>query len=127
MPSIGYLRRAWRTATSAFGERPGPIAADDLNVRMVPQPRRHGLGRAVRQHVHRTVRLHVHEHGAVRVAAAQRELVDANDPERTGRRNRQGPNQVEERRPRSLGIQLAGHPFAGAAAEGQSDLSQHRP
>jgi hypothetical protein len=98
VPSISNLYRARRTATSAFGERPGAIAADDLDVRMVPQPSRQGLGRAVRQHVHRTVRLHVHEHRAVGVTAAERELVDANDPEWARRGNRQGPNRAPRRR-----------------------------
>jgi len=93
---------------------------------MILQPRGQGLGRAVRVHVDEPVSLHVHEHGAVAMAAPQRELVDANGSERTGRSFGQIADETEQRRSGPSGIQPASRPLAGSAAEGQSEIDEHR-
>ena len=51
MPPVGDLNGLRRPLAGAVGVGAGPIADDDLDRRMIPQPRGQGLGRAVGQQV----------------------------------------------------------------------------
>ena len=80
----GAWGAAWRTASANAPLRPG----DDLDVLgpMVLQPGHHGGGFAVGQHVYYTILFQVHHDGSVADAAAEREIVNSQDPQgRVGR------------------------------------------
>ncbi len=74
---LSGLRRALRRR-----RRVGVVAVthDDLNARPGRQPPRDGVGAAVGQHVEGPVALQVHDERAVGQAAAEGEIVDADDP-----------------------------------------------
>jgi len=91
VPAVGDLPRLRCAGTRALRVRSSSIAADDFDAGMLLQPRGQCRGRAVAQHIDRAARVHVHEHGAVGVAAAHRELVNADDPKHAGRRHGQSP------------------------------------
>ena len=83
MPPIGDLDGPRRPLAGALGVGAGPIADDDLDRRMVLEPRGQGPGRAVGQQVDAAPALEITEDRAV-VAA----LAPVIDPENTRRERR---------------------------------------
>jgi hypothetical protein len=74
----------------------GAVACDHLHSRMLPEPLRQGLGRALRQQGHRLPEFQVHQDGAIRVAFPQGEIVHTEDlgcGKRRGRLPAQPPQQ----------------------------------
>jgi hypothetical protein len=61
MEAIGDLGGLWSAAAYRLGIRAVPIAADDHDVGMGDQPRRHRIGRAHREDVHDLSTLQIHQ------------------------------------------------------------------
>ncbi len=82
MEAIGDLGGLRRAAANRLGIRAVPIAADDHDVGMGGQPRRHRIGRAHREDVHDPPPLQIHEDRPVVVLALlPRPVIDADDVE----------------------------------------------
>ena len=80
MPPVGDLHSVGRAVPGAVGVPTGPVSADHLYAGMETEPVGEIGGFSAQEHVDRSVPVgQVDEHGAVLVAAAQRELVDAED------------------------------------------------
>jgi hypothetical protein len=77
VPPVGYLDRCGCAGAGAVGVGAGAVPADHLHPGVLEQPGREGVGFPVREQVDRTVGIHVDQHGAVPVAAPQREVVHA--------------------------------------------------
>lgn len=80
MPAIGDLHRLRGGHRGGFGVGVGPVAADHLDLRPSVQPGCDRRGLSIREQIHRATTGHVDHDGAVDVAAAQREVVDPQQP-----------------------------------------------
>src|SRR5215203_5313588 len=83
MPPVGDLNGLRRSLAGSIGVGAGPIADDDLDRRMVLEPRGQGLGRAVGQQVDAAPALEITEDRAVALAFAP--VIDAEDTRRERR------------------------------------------
>src|SRR4029453_144879 len=83
MPPAGNLDGLRRPLAGALGVGAGPIADDDLDRRMVLEPRGQGLGRAIGQQVDAAPALEITEDRAVALAFAP--VIDAEDTRRQRR------------------------------------------
>jgi len=97
VPPVGHLDCERGAAGGAFGVAAAPVAADHLHAGAAVQPRPEGVRGSFREQVDGAAGLDVHQHGAVDVAAAQREVIDAQHPRRGERRLRQGADQPQQR------------------------------
>ena len=81
--AVGDLCCLGRCLAHRLGERTTPVPSNDLDVLgpMVFEPGRHGGGFAVGQHVHHTMLLEIDHNGSVAHPAAEREIVNAQDPQ----------------------------------------------
>ena len=77
VPAVGDLDRAGGALAGAFGVGAGPVPADHRGPGMSLQPALQGGGLPVREQVDDLPGGHVDQDGAVDVALAQREVVDA--------------------------------------------------
>src|SRR4051794_31222742 len=85
MPPVGDLNGLLRSLAGSLGVGAGPIAHDDLDRRMVLEPRGQGLGRTVGQQVDPAPALEVTEDRAVAPAFAPGPVIDAEDTRRERR------------------------------------------
>ena len=83
MPPVGDLNGLRRSLAGALGVGAGPIADDDLDRRMVLEPRGQGLGRAIGQQVDPAPALEITEDRAVVAALAP--VINAEHPRRERR------------------------------------------
>jgi hypothetical protein len=74
-PAVGDLDCLWCPAGAAVGIAIRPVPADHFRPRAGGQPGSEGVGGAFCQDVHRAAGGHIHQHGPVTMAAAQRELI----------------------------------------------------
>ena len=75
MPAVRDLHRVRRPVARALGVGARAVAADHLHAGMPAQPLGEGAGLPVREEIHRTVAVHVDQHGAVDVTASEREVI----------------------------------------------------
>jgi hypothetical protein len=125
MPPVGDLDRQRRALGCAFGVAAAAVAADDLHARMRIEPACERLRGSLRQHVHRPASLDIHQHRAVDVSLAQREVVHSQHQRHAGSRVGRGADQPEQRRPAHGAGQLAAEARTGAAAQRERDCLQH--
>src|SRR4051812_50106618 len=90
MPPVGDLNGLRRSLAGALGVGAGPIADDDLDRRMVLEPRGQGLGRAIGQQVDAAPALEITQDRAVVAALAPSPVIDPEHPRRE-RRAGDGP------------------------------------
>ncbi len=77
METICYLNRLRGADRSALGITAGSIARDDLDFRMIFEPRGQSLRVAVIQHVHRAMTLQIAQQCSISLATANGPVVDA--------------------------------------------------
>jgi hypothetical protein len=126
MPAVGDLDRLRRGLPGAVGVGAGAVPADDLGSRVLPQPGGEGGRLPVGQQVHRLVGGHVDQHGAVGVAAAQREVVHPQHPDPGRLGLGQGAQQPQQGGAAGPGPKGLRQPGAAAARQRQADRLQHR-
>nr|WP_245685698.1 hypothetical protein [Streptomyces yerevanensis] len=80
VPGVRRLPGLGSPAPGTFGVSAGPVRADHLDFRMAAQPVGERVGVPARQHIDRATSFQVHQDRGVRVALAQREVVDPKDP-----------------------------------------------
>jgi hypothetical protein len=124
VPAVGDLDGERGAAGGALGVAAAAVAADHLDTGMGVQPGSEGVRGPPGKHVDRAPGLDVHQHGAVDVAAAQGEIIDAQHPRGGGRRLGQGAEQPQQRGPAGRAGQPAAQPGSGPAAQGQRDRAQ---
>ncbi|HEY4992538.1 MAG TPA: hypothetical protein VII33_10695 [Nakamurella sp.] len=111
MPAVGDLHRIRRAVPGAVSVAAGPVPADHLHAGMSAQPVGEVAGFPAEEDVDRSVPVgQVDQHRAVVVAAAQRELIDAEDRHLADRWIRQGADQPQQRRPARPHSQSDGQP-----------------
>lgn len=96
MPPVGDLGGLWCSGTGGLGDPPGPVAADDSDLRMPVQPDGDGLGETVLQDVDGVAGLHVDQHGGVGAPLAFGPLIDAQHGDRADLRFGQGTDQPDQ-------------------------------
>lgn len=99
-PGPGWVPRSWHPRRST-----GPVAADDLDPRVI---------------------LDVDQRGPVDTAFAHRVLVDANHTRDMRLGLRKSSDQPQDRVPADLCSEAIGQPGTGATGQGEADLGQHR-
>jgi len=125
VPPVGDLGGQRGALGCALGVASAAVPADDLHAGMGVQPGAERLRRPFRQHVHRPARLDVNQDGAVDVALAQREVIDAQDQRSPVIRVGGGADEPYQRGAAHRAGQPGGQPGAGPAAQGQRDRLQH--
>jgi hypothetical protein len=90
-----------------------------------PQPTGQGVGLPDRQQVHRAVGVKVDQHGAVQVAAPQREVIDPDHRQRPWTRIVQRPDQPQQRVAADRDAEPGSHPRTGAPHQRQTNRLQH--
>jgi hypothetical protein len=65
MPAISHLDCIGRTLIDALDVRTCPVAADDLNTRMISKPSFQSFGRSICQQIDRTATLKVNQNGTI--------------------------------------------------------------
>ena len=65
METVSDLRCLGRTNPRSFGIGTSPVPADHLDLRVLHQPRRQRLGRAIREQLYDLMRPQVHQNRAV--------------------------------------------------------------
>lgn len=112
VPAISDSQGVRGSFLDRLGVGGGAVPADDLGSRMLGEPGRESLGGAIGQHVHDPAGLDVDQHGAVRAALAEGELVHPQHARRTVRHRRRRPqpeqpsparNQLQRRHNRAAG------------------------
>ncbi len=98
VPAVGDLHGLGCASMGAVGVGTGAISAHDLDAGVLAQPVGEGVGLPVSQQLHRSVAGHVDQDAAVDVAAAQREVVDAQHRHRLEFGVGQGADQAQQRR-----------------------------
>jgi hypothetical protein len=77
--TIGHLEGFGGAIRSGLGIGTSAVAAEDLHAGVLVQPGGDGLGVAVRQEIDGAVALPIDEDGAVCLAFAEREVIEAED------------------------------------------------
>ena len=77
--AIRDLSRLWRTLACGVGIKTSPIAADNLDLRMLLEPVSRGSGRAIRQQLHPLTTLQVHDDRPEIRAFPPSPFIDAGD------------------------------------------------
>jgi hypothetical protein len=72
---VGNLNGLWRPVTRPVGIGSGPVARDDFDPRVGPQPLRQGLGLPIGQQGDRLPAFQIDQHGPICLAFAQGEIV----------------------------------------------------
>ena len=100
VPPVGDLLSVGCTVPGAVGVPTGPVPADHLHTGMETEPVGEVGGFPTQKDVDRSVPVgQIDQHRAVVVAAAHRELVDAQDRHLANRWVRQGADQPQQCRP----------------------------
>jgi hypothetical protein len=125
VPAVGDLDGLGCASMGAVGVGAGAVAAHDLDAGVLAQPVGEGVGLPVSQQLHRAVAGHVDQDAAVVVAAAQREVVDAEHGHRVGLGIGQRAEQAQQGTAADRQPKRGGQPCPGAARQRQTDLLQH--
>jgi hypothetical protein len=126
VPAISDLDGPWRAGAGALGVGAGPVAADHHRAGMVLKPGGERLRLPVLEQVDRPVGGHVHQHGPVDAATAEREIVHTQHRHLAHFGVGQRAEQPQQRVAACRQPKLTGQPRAGAACQRQGDLLQQR-
>ena len=96
VPAVPGLDRVRQRPPDRLPIGTGPVAADDLNARMIAQPGLQHRGLSAGQHIDPLPSLGVDQDGRVDLAAAQREVINAQHP-RNGDFGQREPQQQPQR------------------------------
>jgi hypothetical protein len=96
VPPVPGLDRAGHRAAGRLGVCPGSVPADDLDARVLAQPRLHDIGGPARQDIDPGPGLGVDQDGRVDLAAAQREVINSQHPG-NGHLRQRNPQQRTQR------------------------------
>jgi hypothetical protein len=115
MPAIPGLHRAGQRPPDRLAVCPGPVPAHDLNAGVPAQPRLRHISGAAGQDIDPLPGRGVDQHGRVLMAAAQREVVDAEHEGDAGLGQRKPQQQAQRGMSRDRDAQARQQPGAGAA------------
>jgi hypothetical protein len=121
---VGDLDRLRGSGADALGVGPGPVSAHSLDLGVLLKPGRQRAGLAVGQHVHRLMGAHVDQDGVVGLAAADREVIDTEDADRAGARQRLGADEADQHVAAARHGRLHREPGPGPAGQRERDLGQ---
>jgi hypothetical protein len=124
VPSISNLDGTRCTKSRSLSVAPATVAADDLRLLVLSQPRGELCRRAVIQQIDGSVGLHIDEHGAVHPATTDRELVYPQDASWRQGWIRQTPHQLQQSRSAGGQPKLLTQALAWSAPECQPHLLQ---
>jgi hypothetical protein len=124
VPSIGALDGLRCAVANGGRVGAGPVPTDDAHTGVRTQPCRHRIRVASGQDIERPAGDHVQQHGAIHLATAKGEVVDAEDRHRTGLRVGHRAEQVEQRVPTGRHAQPARQPLAGPPGQRHRDRRQ---
>ncbi|SFR00123.1 hypothetical protein SAMN04488564_1011020 [Lentzea waywayandensis] len=124
---VGDLRGNRRSEPGPFRVRPGAIPAHDLDPGMRCQPAGQRLSVAAGQQLQRSAGLAIDQHGAVVMAASQREVVYSQYFRCHGGRIRQRHGQPKQRGHAGRSGQRADQQRPGSPCQRRRDPLQHRP
>ena len=125
VPAVSDLDRVRGALPCAVGVGAGPVPADHLGSGVLAQPVCEGVRLAVVQQVHRLAGLRVDQDGAVVPAAAEREIIHAQDLHGPGLGAGQGHDQPQQAGPSRGQVQQGGQPRSGPPGQGQRDPGEH--
>ena len=80
---VSDLNSLRSTIPGTLGEETVPVAADDLHLRVLPQPPGRAGGGAIGQHIHNRPSLQIHHDGPVALALAPGPIIDPDHTERS--------------------------------------------
>jgi len=128
MKAVRDLRGCRSPLPRAFGIGGRAIARDALDPWMLPEPLGQGIGRAIWEERDWVAPLQINQHGAIRLAFPQREVIHTKDRRRRERRDRLSPEQAQQRVPAHPEVPLVAEVHPGCApqsdAEGDEALSE---
>jgi hypothetical protein len=122
---VGDLDRAGCAGAGPVGVGAGAVPADHLHPRVGGQPVRQRPGVAAGQQVQRCAGLAVDQHGAIVLAAADREVIDAEHPRDARRRVRGGHDQPQQHLPARRHAQRRRQPAPGPPGQRHRDVPLH--
>src|SRR5438105_15963908 len=96
MISISHLDGMRQRTLDRIRIGTGPISAYDLNLPMVFEPGKNGVGCAIGQEVKWSVRLQVDQDGSIAVAASHGEVIESQDVHRGIGRRRDAAQVAQE-------------------------------
>lgn len=94
--SVGNLNCLRGSGADALAIRTGPVPARRLDLGVPLQPGGQRAGHAIEQNVQGPVSAHVHQDGVVRLAAADREVIDAEHLDPVGIWQRLGADEPDQ-------------------------------
>ena len=115
VPAVPGLDRVRQRPADRLPIGTGPVAADDLNAPMIAQPglQHHGLSAV--QHIDPLPSLGAGQNGRVDLAAAQREVINAQHPRHADLRQRKPEQNPQRGMPRQRDSQHRCQPSPGPA------------
>ena len=93
MKTVSNLHCLGRALASTLRIRLRAVTCDDLYARMLPEPLRHGVGRAIWEESHRLAAFQIYQDGPIRLAFPEGEIIH---PEHGGRGERRGRLPTEQ-------------------------------
>jgi hypothetical protein len=121
---VGDLRGLGCPVARPIGIGSGSVARDDLDPRVGPQPLGQGLGLPVGQPGARWPAFQIDQDGPIRLAFAQGEIVDAQDPWCAVARDRQATDHAERALAAEWASQAPTETHAGGPAQREPDGDQ---
>jgi hypothetical protein len=115
MKPIGDLGGRWRPLYGTSGIILGPVAGDDGDPWMGAQPRRDGLGGALREEFHGPTSFEIHQDGPINPTLAEGKIIDPEDPGRRPCGPRGGTENPQDGIATERHAQAAGHARPGFA------------
>jgi hypothetical protein len=120
MKAVGHLGRCGRLVLRALGIGSRAIPCDHLDAWMLPEPLRDGVGSTIREECDRVAALQIDQHGAIRLAFAQGEIIHAEDGGRGKRRSRPPAEQAQQRVAAHHQVLLVAEAYTGRASQGDA-------
>jgi hypothetical protein len=124
MKAVGDLRSGRSSLPRTLGICSCAITRDDLDSRMRPQPLGQSIGRATRQQRDRIAALQIDQYGAIALAFAQREVIDTKDCRSRTRRQRQPPEQAQQRVTAQARVPPATKAYCGRASQSHAQSNE---
>src|SRR5919201_5032900 len=116
MKAISDLSGLWRALCGAAGIVLGTVAGNDSDAWMVAQPRRDGLGGALRQEIHGPPAFEIDQDRPIDPPLAEGKIINAKHARRRRGGRRGAAERPEDRVPTERHAQASGHPRASFAA-----------
>jgi hypothetical protein len=122
MPPVGDLDGRGCSHPNPIGISASPVAGDDPDPGMCPQPGGHGLGPTIRQQLDRSPPLEVADDRAVSMTPPPCPIIDSDDARLRWADRRGCPDQAEQRIPAGRHGQPAGQACARLTAHAEADM-----